>query len=428
MKNHLPFTLRPIDAVVTLPGSKSLCNRTLLIAAMAQGRSVLSNMLFSDDVIACLEALRQLGYDLTVDQDARVVEIEGSGGAFPNQQASIYCHEAGTLTRFILPICAAQSQGEYYVHASERMMARPIAPVFHALEKLGAKVTYHQAKYQLPATINAGGLNPEGEMMVMPSNESSQFLSAMLLASPLIEGGLRIQSETTHAQPYVDMTVKLMDKFGVKVSKQDKIYITDPRQHYIGRSYVIEPDISTASYFWAVAALTQGRVKVKHTDYDTMQGDIQFLKVLEQMGCQVEPEADGIVVVGAAKLKGVDINMRTFSDTFMTVVALACFAETPTRITGLAHTRLQESDRVEAMRQGLTTLGVTVETTEDSIYIDPLNSKLRAGTVSGFNDHRIAMSLSLLGIKQQGVVVDGSQCVAKTCPDYFERMQKLLAC
>lgn len=426
MQNQLPQTLKPINASVVLPGSKSLCNRALLIAAMSNGMTRLENMLFSDDVLACLDVLKSLGYQLEIDQVQRIVKCEGTGGIFPNQEARLYCHEAGTLTRFILPICAAQISGQYYVHASPRMMERPISPVFRTLEKLGLMAEYHSNNEKLPATIHAKGLDAQGQVLSMPSNESSQFLSAMLLASPLIQGGLHIRSEATHIQPYVAMTVKLMAQFGVQVIYDGGVYTTEPHQFYQARNYSVEPDVSTASYFWALAALTQGRIKVMHTDYDSMQGDIQFLNVLKAMGCQVVVEPDGIVVIGSEHLHGVEVNMRTFSDTFMTVVAVACFADSPTKITGIAHTRLQESDRVEAMRQGLQILGIYVETTEDSIYIDPARSHLRSGIVSGCNDHRIAMSLALLGIRQAGIVVDGAQCVSKTCPDYFERMHKLL--
>jgi len=218
MQNQLPQMLKPINASVVLPGSKSLCNRALLIAAMSNGATRLKNMLFSDDVLACLDVLKSLGYQLEIDQVERTVKCEGTGGIFPKQQAKLYCHEAGTLTRFILPICAAQTSGQYYVHASPRMMERPIIPVFKTLEKLGLTAEYHSDSGKLPATIHSKGLDSHGQILSMPSNESSQFLSAMLLASPLIQGGLSIRSEATHLQPYVVMTVKLMAQFGVDVA------------------------------------------------------------------------------------------------------------------------------------------------------------------------------------------------------------------
>ncbi|WP_119344232.1 3-phosphoshikimate 1-carboxyvinyltransferase [Facilibium subflavum] len=424
MQKSLPVVDQPIIGEINLSGSKSLANRVLLIAACAKGVSVIDNVPANKDVLAGINALESLGVAFAYDPQVRRIKIEGCGGVFPNKKASIFCDEAGTLTRFILPLCAVQMTGEYFIDAAKRMRQRPIKELLDVLTDLGMKAMYHERTDQLPMTIKSCGL--AGESVTISGDKSSQFLSGLLLASPLIKKPLLIQSKTDHPQPYVKMTLQLMRDFGVDVTIKQAGYTIEKDQCYQSRDYVIEPDISTASYFWAAAAITQGQVKVKNVSKKAIQGDIRFLDVLAQMGCDVIEESGGITVIGHSSLQGVNINMRNFSDTFMTVAAIACFAQTPTHLTGLAHTKGQESDRILAMYEGLSKLGVYAKIDEDSIYIDPKKSKLRSATVQSYNDHRIAMSLALIGLKQDGVVIDGAQSVSKTCPDYFERMNKMI--
>ncbi|WP_440683245.1 3-phosphoshikimate 1-carboxyvinyltransferase [Cysteiniphilum halobium] len=424
-QQSLPLATKKISAEVSLPGSKSLSNRVLLIAALAKGESVIDNLPLSKDVLAGVDALKALGVSQRFDESLGRIVIQGTNGSFPRQKARIFCNEAGTLTRFIVPLCAAQKSGEYYIYAAQRMMARPIAEQLLILNSLGMQAKYEQNQLSLPMTILAEGLKQK-ESLSIDGTKSSQFLSGLLIAAPLIDGGLIIHSNTDHPQPYVQMTVDMMRDFGVAIDVDNNMYKIQGNQSYQARHYAIEPDISTASYFWALAAITQGDVKIKHVVHDAKQGDIRFLDVLEKMGCQVIAEEDGIRVIGGDVLRGVMVDMRNFSDTFMTVAAIACFANGQTHITGLAHTRLQESDRVSAMAEGLTRLGVKVTTTQDSIHIYPEKSALKAATVEGHNDHRIAMSLALIGLKQEGVIINGAECVSKTCPDYFERMAKII--
>ncbi|WP_440615733.1 3-phosphoshikimate 1-carboxyvinyltransferase [Cysteiniphilum sp. 6C5] len=424
-QQSLPLATNKISTEVSLPGSKSLSNRVLLIAAMANGESVIDNLPLSKDVLAGVGALKALGIRHQFDESKGRIIIQGANGIFPHKKARIFCNEAGTLTRFIIPLCAAQKIGEYYIYAAERMMVRPIAEQLAVLSSLGMQAAYEDRQESLPMTLLAKGLK-QTDSVSIDGAKSSQFLSGLLIASPLIDGGLSIHSNTDHPQPYVQMTVDMMRDFGVTVDVENNLYKIQANQNYQARHYAIEPDISTASYFWALAAITQGNVKVKHVTRDAKQGDIRFLEVLEKMGCQVITEEDGIRVIGGEVLNGVTVDMRNFSDTFMTVAAIACFAKGETHITGLSHTRLQESDRVSAMAEGLARLGVHVTTTKDSIHICPEKSALRGGTVEGHNDHRIAMSLALIGLKQEGVIINGAECVSKTCPDYFERMAKII--
>ena len=421
----LPLAMGNVVAEVTLPGSKSLSNRVFLIASIAEGQSVIENIPLSKDVLAGIGVLKALGIKNDFDENLGRIMIQGSNGYFPKEHAKIFCNEAGTLTRFIIPLCAAQQSGEYHIYAGKRMMRRPIAEQLRVLEELGMAVEYKAQNYKLPITILAKGLK-QRKVLSINGNQSSQFLSGLLITAPLIEGGLKIYSKTDHRQPYVQMTVDMMRDFGISVDVDKQYYQVAGGQSYQAGYYAIEPDISTASYFWGLAAITHGNVKIKNVRLNAKQGDIRFLEVLQKMGCTIISVEDGISVIGSQTLKGVSIDMRNFSDTFMTVAAIACFAEDETHITGLSHTRFQESDRVSVMAEGLMCLGMKVTTTIDSIHIYPKASKLKAAIVEVYDDHRIAMSLALIGLRQEGVVINGAECVSKSCPDYFERMEKII--
>ena len=424
MQNQLLPFRQPIKASVSLPGSKSLSNRALLIAACAKGTSVIENVPVNQDVSAAIDALKALGISFAYDRQKAVIQIEGCQGQFPRRKARIFCNEAGTLTRFIIPLCAGQCEGEYLIDAAPRMRERPIQDQLEVLDALGMKAEYTSRFKHLPMTIYAVGLC--SRQVQVRGEKSSQFLSGLLMAAPLIENGLSIESWVEHRQPYVDMTVKVMGDFGVCVRKNDRIYQVLGKQSYQACRYRIEPDVSTASYFWALAAISGGEVKVCGISRASIQGDIRFLEVLEKMGCVVIEEQSSITVKRTGSLKGVTVNMRNFSDTFMTLAAIASFADSDTRITGLAHTKAQESDRLRAMSDGLKRLGIAVTADGDSIDICPQQSCLKAGVVESCNDHRIAMSLALLGLVQDGVWINGAECVSKTCPDYFERINKIV--
>lgn len=425
MQRSIPVTQQPVCATVTLPGSKSLANRALLIAGVAKGVSVIENIPMNQDVKACINALQSLEIPIDINQDkATTIRITGCNGDFPNKQVEIFCNESGTLTRFIIPLCATQLSGQFFINAATRMLARPIKAQLIALEALGMSAQYSRNPYSLPMTITAKGL--QSKKMHISGEQSSQFLSGLLMAAPFIKGGVNIFSQAYHRQPYAHMTVKIMADFGVTIVQKGQHYHIADHQKYKARHYYIEPDISTASYFWALAGITAGDVKVNYISKETTQADIHFLEIIAKMGCSVIEENDGIRVVGPQNLTGVSVNMRECSDTFMTVAAMACFATTETHITGLSHTRLQESDRINAMTTGLNNLGISVTSNDDSIHIFPQHSKLRQGVVSSFNDHRVAMSLALLGARHPGIIIENAQSVAKTCPEYFERMTKII--
>ena len=413
---------QPIHGTVTVPGSKSITNRALLLAALAQGTSHLSGMLASEDSEAFVAALQALGVQCQWDYQLATCKVSGCDGQFPHAQAALYCRDAGTATRFLIPACAAM-QGRYHFSASERMSERPIGPLLHVLEEQGTQFAFEKHAGQMPLLMQSQGLL--GAEVQIDITLSSQFLSGLLIAAPLAKNPMVLNAGDLSHKPYVSMTVDMMADFGVEVIRMDNTVMVHPGQ-YQGHDYTIEPDASTASYFFAMAALTQGEVTVTGLQRQALQGDTQFLNTLEQMGCQIHESNQGITVIGPEKLHGLGTYcMSGFSDTFMTVAALAVFADSPTTLTGLAHTRLQESDRVAAMAQGLNQLGIHTDTTQDSLTIYP--GQPRYGEVSSHHDHRIAMSLSLVGLRGAGVMIQDAHAVAKTCPDYFRMLADLVA-
>ena len=423
---------QPVDANVVIPGSKSITNRALLMAAMAEGETTLHGVLASDDTKACVAALRELGISVQWDQQKCTAVVLGCNSQFPNQCAKINCRDAGTLTRFIIPLCAAQADGKFYITGSKRMCERPLAPLLKVLQQQGAEFEFLQQQYCMPLLMKSHGL--KGGEVEIDISQSSQFLSGLLIAAPLAKTALTVLPQKVENKPYVKMTKEMMKDFASQrftphpslppLSSLHELGGKEPGHQLRDRNYYIEPDASTASYFFAIAALTQGRIHVPNLPRNGLQGDTKFLNLLEQMGCQVLEENNGITVTGPKKLKGLGtVSMAGFSDTFMTVAALAVFCDKPTTLTGLAHTRLQESDRVSVMAEELGKLGVKIETSEDSITIYPSQP---AGTiVQGHNDHRIAMSLAVIGVKVPDIVIDGAECVAKTCPRFFEMLQSV---
>ena len=420
MKQMIQPVSGPINGEVTVPGSKSITNRALILAALSNATSHLSGVLHSDDSEACVVALQALGAKIDWGQSVATATVTPIPVLQHDKVVEIECRDAGTATRFLLPVCAAM-QGQYRFSASARMSERPIGPLLVALIEQGAVFNFEAQSQHMPLLMHADGLG--GGDVSVDITQSSQFLSGLLLAAPYAKSPITLQASTMANKPYVSMTLAMMGQFGVDAIVQDSSIIV-PQGCYHGCDYTIEPDASTASYFFAMAALTGGRVTVNHMRCESLQGDVRFLDVLADMGCQVHEDAQGITVVGPKQLKGLgEHSMSGFSDTFMTVAALAVFADAPTTLTGLAHTRLQESDRVAAMAEGLVQLGVQTDTTQDSITIYP--AKPHGGTVASHNDHRIAMSLSLIGLKTQGVTIEGAEAVKKTCPDYFTMMTDL---
>lgn len=410
-----PIT-HPLNATVRVPGSKSLTNRALLIAALANGRTHLTNALFSDDSKYFANALKTLGFDLQLDEVHQSMTVTGLGGNIPAQKAELFIGNAGTAARFLTAFLTL-GNGEYILDGEPRMRERPIGDLIDALHQLGVEL---EAKNNCPPVeIFAKGL-PGGKTKIA-GNISSQFLSALLMVAPYAQSSVEIELTTDlNSKPYVDMTIAIMKDFGVEIECHGyNRFIIQPSHFLPLTSYSIESDASAASYFFAAPAVCGGTVGVENISRNSIQGDIAFLDVLQQMGCTVEQADTCIRVTGHSELHGVDVDMRDIPDTAQTLAVIAPFASSPTRIRGIASARVKETDRVHATCTELERLGVRVDEHEDGMTIHPCEST-RPAVIQTYNDHRMAMSFSLIGLRFDGVTIQNPACVSKTFPNYFE--------
>jgi 3-phosphoshikimate 1-carboxyvinyltransferase len=413
----------PVRATVTAPGSKSLTNRALLIAALADGLSVLTGALASDDTCYMAGALRALGVRIDEAPEPNGgtrFTITGCRGQFPARQADLNIGASGTAARF-LTAAITLGQGHYTLDGIPRMRERPIAPLLDALTQLGADIRSRDGNGCPPVVAEAHGL--PGEQCSVRGDVSSQFLSALLMVGPYAGGGINVRVEgELVSRPFIGVTTAIMRDFGVTVLADGDRFRVPPGV-YQAREYAIEPDATAASYFFAAAAVTGGSVRVAGLGRDAVQGDLAFTDVLEQMGCTIERAADGITVHGPAQLAGVDADLGPISDTAQTLAAIAPFASGPVTMRGLAHTRLQETDRLAAVTTELRRLGCRVDERPDGLMIYP--SALHGGTVATYGDHRMAMSFALPGLRVPGIRIADPGCVAKTFPDYFTRFEQM---
>jgi 3-phosphoshikimate 1-carboxyvinyltransferase len=416
-----PIT-HPLHATVRVPGSKSLTNRALLIAALADGKTHLTNALFSDDSRYFAEALQTLGFRVESDLDSAEMVIHGLGGCIPADRASLFIGNAGTAARFLSAFLTL-GDGDYLLDGDERMRERPIDDLVDALEGLGANLETGPTRCP-PVQIHASGL-PGGKTTVA-GDISSQFLSALLMVAPYARQAVEISLSTElNSKPYVDMTLAVMRDFGMKAERIGfEKFILRPGKYQARRVYHIEPDASAASYFFAAPALCGGSLRVKGISRKALQGDIRFLNVLEQMGCKVTEIKEGVEVKGAGSLHGVDVNMRDISDTAQTLAVIAPFADSPTRIRGISSSRVKETDRVSAVCAELAQLGVHVEEHPDGMTIYPC-SNFRPALIQTYKDHRMAMAFALVGLRVPGVTIADPGCVSKTFPNFFEVLASL---
>lgn len=424
-----PFNGVP-DLCVTVPGSKSMTNRALMLAALSKGTSRLQGVLFSDDSRVFMEALRQLGYLVETDEEAAVVTIEGHGTKIPKKERAgeipvIYVGSAGTAARFLTAMLAL-SGGHYEMTSSEQMKSRPMRPLLEALTRLGVKLEYKEKPYAFPFTIRGREENGCQEVF-LNIDESSQFLSALLLAGVFCEEGLTIHlTGQRDARSYVNISMKMMADFGCRTEQlAENDYRILPKQQYTGRSYQIEPDVSAACYFYAMAAVTGGSALVKHVHSDSTQGDIHFLSVLKQMGCRLCDTADGILLKGpeCGKLKGISVRMSDFSDQTMTLAAVSVFAQGKTEIRGVEHIRRQESDRIRGIVTELRRLGIVCEEYEDGLSILP--GAVSPARIHTYEDHRMAMAFAVIGTRAEGIIIEDPLCCRKTFENYFEVLTNL---
>lgn len=416
-----PIT-RPFDAVVELPGSKSYSNRALLIAALAAGRSEITRALFSDDTRYMHQALVALGVRVRADETARSFLVDGVDGRFPASRATLEVGNAGTAARF-LTAAVALGHGTFVVDGSPAMRRRPIQPLLDGLRALGVDTESLGANGCPPVVVRADGI--AGGRARMRGDVSSQYFSALLMAAPYAARDVEIEVEgDLVSAPYVTMTLSTMEEFGVRAERDgDRWFRVPAGQRYAARHYAVEPDASGASYFFAAAAVTGGRVVVPRLGHRSAQGDLGLLDVLRRMGCEVTIEADSIAVRGPALLRAVEADFTRMGDVATTLMAIAPFADGPVTVRGIAQTHYEESDRPVAAATELQRMGLRVESTWDSVTIHP--GAPRACEVQTYDDHRIAMSFAVTGLRAPGIRIANPECVSKTFPEFFEVLRGL---
>ncbi len=421
-----PYVIEPfpheLDAVVRPPGSKSITNRALICAALARGTSRLDGVLFADDTEAMIDCLEGLGVQLRRDDAAEAIDVRGVRGEPPVDGALLDARLSGTTSRFIMPV-AALGRGTIVLDGGEPLRQRPMGDLISALHGLGASVGELGEPGHLPVQIDADHL--EGGRIAVRGDVSSQFLSALLLAAPCMDEGLRVEVSTELvSRPYVDMTLRVMSDFGAHTTTEDDGSISVlPTGYRSNERYVVEPDASAASYFFAAAAIRGGRVRVEGLGRDALQGDVAFVDVLERMGARVERGADWIEVAGTGELQGIEADFADISDTAQTIAAVAVHASSPTRVTGIGFIRGKETDRVRAVVTELRRCGI--DATEDADGFTIVPGTPRPTVVHTYDDHRMAMSFSLLGLVHPGISIADPGCVAKTVPDYWTRFEAL---
>lgn len=433
---------KPVNINVEVPGSKSITNRALLLAAMGDGETLLKDVQFSEDSYNFLKALKDLGFETETDRLSHTVRIKGMSGNIPAKEATINVGSAGTAARFLTAF-AAMGDGIYTINSSEQMKRRPVRELLEVLESLGAEFGWLGEEYSFPLKVtgirnpcnpcNTCNKNSPGVVMAEKTvqlniDRSSQFLSALLMTAPAVFGSLTINlTGKRDARSYVNITEQMMKQFGHKgVESPGGDSYRVRRGSYNIKEYQIEPDVSAACYFYAMAAVTGGMAVVKHISRDSLQGDMKFISLLEEMGCHGEWGSDGelkLYAPGNGKLKGTDTNMGDFSDQALTLAAIAPFAETPVTIRGVSHMRGQESDRIAVIINELGRMGIKCDELEDGVRIYPGTPK--PARIQTYNDHRAAMAFTVTGMAADGIEIENPACCGKTFEGYFDVIESL---
>jgi 3-phosphoshikimate 1-carboxyvinyltransferase len=419
----------PLDAVVRLPGSKSLTNRALMVAALADGPSHLTGVLQADDTQHMVEALGRLGIEVSTDEAGCTAVVHGCAGHLPSVEAELFCGNSGTTIRFGTALCAV-GHGDYRLDGTPRMRERPIGALGDVLQSLGTPVEYVDREGYPPLVVHGRGL--AGGHVAFDAPPSSQLISALLMAAPRARSDVLIDvTGQVVSVPYIRMTLAVLEAFGVstvdRIGSDGARFIVPAPQPYRGRPYDIEPDASNASYFLAAPAVAGGRVTVEGLGTGSVQGDARFVDVLEEMGCRVDREPGRLTVQGppaSERLRGLDIDLNDMPDMVQTLAVLALFADRPTHIHNVENLRIKETDRLAALAHELRNLGGTVEERPDGLSIHPPQN-VRPAKVNTYDDHRMAMSFALAGLGVEGVVILDPECTAKTFPDFFARWATL---
>ncbi|GMQ47026.1 3-phosphoshikimate 1-carboxyvinyltransferase [Vibrio sp. 10N] len=421
------LTLQPIQKVsgtVNLPGSKSVSNRALLLAALAEGTTTLTNLLDSDDIRHMLNALTKLGVEYQLSDDKTQCVVKGLGKAFTVDAATeLFLGNAGTAMR---PLAAALclGQGEFVLTGEPRMKERPIGHLVDALVEAGADITYLENEHYPPLKINGTGL--KGGHVKIDGSISSQFLTAFLMSAPLAKADVTIEIVgDLVSKPYIDITLHIMKQFGVEVENQNyqQFVVKSGQQYCSPGQFLVEGDASSASYFLAAAAIKGGEIKVTGIGKNSIQGDIHFADALEKMGADIE-WGDDYILCRKGELVGIDMDYNHIPDAAMTIATTALFAKGTTAIRNVYNWRVKETDRLAAMATELRKVGAKVEEGEDYIIVEP-TSDLKHAAIDTYDDHRMAMCFSLVALSDTPVTINDPKCTSKTFPDYFDKLAGL---
>lgn len=408
---------------VSVPGSKSITNRALLLAALSVGECTLDGVLFSEDTFAFLDCIKRLGFSLRVNEEEKRVWIKGEGGIIPNRKAELNVQSAGTAARF-LPAMLAFAGGEYKFVSSEQMARRPMEGLISALRSLGVTIECEKEEGHFPFTLKSEGV--KRSTVEIDTTVSSQFASALLL-SGVISGITVKTTGNRKTGAYVRLSVEMLKQFGVAVEEENGVYYV-PHSIYSLSHYTVEPDLSAACYFYAAAVILRRKISVHGVTNHSLQGDKKFLSVLKQMGASVLEEENSITVCGKETFLGGTFDLNDFSDQSLTLAAIAPFASSPVKIENIGHIRSQECDRIHAIKENLTALNVSVEEGEDFVIIHPLieaNYPQNTVLLETFSDHRVAMSFAIFGLKTGNVALKNPDCTKKTFATFFSVLEKL---
>lgn len=412
---------------VQVPGSKSITNRALLLAALSNRKCILRGVLFSDDSRGFLECLMNLGFQVGIREDVQEVTIQGAGGKIPAGSGKIDVRSAGTAARF-LTVMLAFAGGDYELTASPQMCRRPMQPLLDVLAEAGVEIAYRGEEGHFPFHMSSHRFSMEE--VGIDTGVSSQFASALLMSGPILENGLKVRLLGDRTEgAYIKMTLQMMKQFGISISRDGDCYLIPHNAEFGLEEYQIEPDVSGACYFYAMAPLLKTNVIVRGVRRECMQGDVKFLDVLENMGCNIEERPEGVMVDGKNldSYPGLTLSMKDFSDQTMTLAALAPFASSPTVIKNVGHIRMQESDRIHAILTELRRMGISCKEVpeEDGLMICP--GEVAETEVETYEDHRMAMAFTLIGLRTGVIVIKNPGCCKKTFENYFQIIDEIIA-
>jgi 3-phosphoshikimate 1-carboxyvinyltransferase len=423
---------KPFTATMTPPGSKSLTNRALVLAALAENICDVTNVLFADDTHVMLESLMRLGFRVEIFHDLHTVRLHGRGGHIDKNHAELFCGNSGTTIRFLTALTTL-GNGTFTLDGIPRMRQRPIGHLAELLHNLGVRIEYLLEHGFPPLKVHAHGL--PGGIARYPATHSSQFLSALLMVAPYARNEVRIDLEPNQSSwPYVGMTMQLMDEFGVtpelirdpKTGQPTQVIV--PKGVYRPTNYAVEPDASNATYFLATAAINPGsKVTIERLGKSSLQGDVGFADVLHRMGADLVFGKDFITLKGPEKLEAINVDMLGMPDAAMTLAVACAFAARPSTIRGLHTLRVKETDRIAALSNELRKVGATVKADDDTMTITPPpDGQIKPAAIETYDDHRMAMAFAVAGTRAPGITIKDSGCVSKTYPTFFDDLKRLM--